>query len=1125
MKTRLLYLLVFFLVCVGASSQNRNRGWMKHTHLRGEHTLPTTSLRTSPNTPVRNAKATSLLASTKRGASIPTRATRVISHYNGDGQLEMIGQEYYEYDAYGNVILYEPDVHEKVVSTYDPKSNGRLLLNRSYQRWDYPLQTWVKSKGQYDYSTVLNAEGIRTAVRQSNIVEATFNEKGYVTYLKEVDEHYKDEYTELRCTWKDDFPSTISTKYIYKDYEEFTTLTNIVPMYAVDKFNPYQLLLDDWEALLFDGEEDVVFFTCDAVTEYTERGFTMKMQLRMECTFDEETNTYNRTVYNIVNQQEIPYIIETKKYLDQYGSYQYISQELDGGDNWESTTTATYNEHGDLIRYEEVDGDEEEKYSSLETYAREYDGKGNLTKTTCEMSNNGRLNESWIETYGERVVDRSVKEVTLTTPGTLREVLAQTPLESVFALKLNGAMNEEDYRVIGNMSRIHFLDLSSAQTEIIPDYFLSGSPLSSLLLPDGLKKIGSGAFQGCNNLSVLEFPTGLQRIGDYAFSYCSIDSLRLPNGLATINSYAFSGCRELTYVELPLSLNQIPGGFLNDCDRVRKIVCGMPAPPAPRNIDDCFRGIDRTTCKVVVPSFALPSYRSELNELWKQFSQYETYELASDRWSLSGHLILPEGVRLSGTPDIELNMGGGLLVSGNTPMEMKNLTMHQGEVYEEWGGVSSTDRLSVVVNSCKMLSAEEIQVVYACEAFKWYFVSFPFDVNPEEITVDNNALYALRRYDGAARAQWGAGKSWVNVAPGETLHAGQGYIIQFDSQVKQFTVKAMHNANKERFFANTAQRIPLNEYASNVTSNQGWNFIGNPYPCYYNIRLMDYTAPITVWNGYGYMALSLEDDSYLLSPMQAFFVQKPEDTAAISFPTEGRSMIKQWLNSYSDKTRASTVSDQRTIYNLTLGNDDYTDKTRIVINARFSLGYDMHKDAAKFMSNNEEVPQLFSLDAKSTRYAINERPIDTGIVALGVYIGKGGSYTFAMEHDADDCEDMVLVDKWMNREINLKNESYTFSAEPGTYSERFEVRIATGTGGGGTTGLPDGTELQAPKVFSINGQIVVKTAVGNEVAVYAVTGQCLMKLTAHQADTSIPMPSGAYMVTVNGQSFKTMVTK
>lgn len=395
---------------------------------------------------------------------------------------------------------------------------------------------------------------------------------------------------------------------------------------------------------------------------------------------------------------------------------------------------------------------------------------------------------------------------------------------------------------------------------------------------------------------------------------------------------------------------------------------------------------------------------------------------------------------------------------------------------------------------------------------------FPFDVDPASITVDKDVLYAIRYYDGAARAQYGAGSSWQDVPSGEMLHAGKGYIIQFNRQVSQFTVKAVRNANKDIFFSNASRKIALNEHASDYAHNRSWNLIGNPYPCYFDIKSMECSAPIIVQDGRGYSAYSPVDDRYALKPMEAFFVQKPLDMENITFRPEGRQKDGTIVE---NEGYTRSAASERTVYNLTLGNKDYTDKTRFVITPAASAQYDFGKDASKFMSEDKEVAQLFTIE-NGVQYAINERPLGKGVIRLGVYIGQKGEYTFNMGENIPSEGEIILVDKQEDKETDLKNGSYSFDAEAGTYTDRFEIRLSIVP-----TDIQDEavTEPHSPQIIPGSNKVTVKANTGDDIKIYDVTGQLLKQVVATQPETEIAVKDGLYIVTVKGKAFKTIVLK
>ena len=99
------------------------------------------------------------------------------------------------------------------------------------------------------------------------------------------------------------------------------------------------------------------------------------------------------------------------------------------------------------------------------------------------------------------------------------------------------------------------------------------------------------------------------------------------------------------------------------------------------------------------------------------------------------------------------------------------------------------------------------------------------------------------------------------------------------------------------------------------------------------------------------------------------------------------------------------------------------------------------------MSFDNNAAQLFTLQ-NDVRYAINERPLQNGIIELGMTIGTTGSYTITLSTKVEG--EVYLVDRETGIETRLDGtEGYTFHADKGTSEGRFYIRIA----GGEATGI------------------------------------------------------------------------
>ena len=238
---------------------------------------------------------------------------------------------------------------------------------------------------------------------------------------------------------------------------------------------------------------------------------------------------------------------------------------------------------------------------------------------------------------------------------------------------------------------------------------------------------------------------------------------------------------------------------------------------------------------------------------------------------------------------------GALTVNGDSTFYVNHFNIISDPNYYSyrWSDYRNYNKYATLVNNAEML-AVTVNTDLWLRSSVWNFLSFPYDVKVSDIKdLVGDLQWVIRKYDGQKRADADMDNTWVNLTDDDVLEANQGYIWQVaprDGMYGGFAVSAINNAKKNNIFANDDVEIVLNEYQSEFAHNRSWNLIGNPYPSYYDTRAMQFSAPITVWNQYSssYEAYSPVDDSYILTPNEAFFVQRPVDQESIVFSKEGR---------------------------------------------------------------------------------------------------------------------------------------------------------------------------------------------------------------------------------------------
>ena len=584
--------------------------------------------------------------------------------------------------------------------------------------------------------------------------------------------------------------------------------------------------------------------------------------------------------------------------------------------------------------------------------------------------------------------------------------------------------------------------------------------------------VGDFAFQYCEKLDSFNF-SNIKTYGREAFEYCyalkeadlstatslgiecfyncySLKKVKLGDNITTIPQSAFKVCHALEEVVLGSSINSLGSDcFYSDKNALKRVYITAPAPPAVNGSP--FYSPSRVT--LYVPEYAMVSYK--LDNYWSQFTKVEPNPNTPDKVNLYKKLELTSNARIPNSPDMYLGGGSSLIVNGNNPQVFGSYKqrLQQDEEYT-----------SSLISRCNAMTSAASTLQYYSSYRNWNYVCMPFDVKRSDIKMLSNSGIAVRYYDSESRATNGASGNWKDVPADSVLHMGKGYIFRTSEYVfVEFpATEETHNA----IFRSEAVTTPLVQYPAVESANAGWNFVGNPYPCYYDIYHMDFAAPITVWNisNSTYSAYSAADDEFVLMPSQAFFVQKPELVDAITFQPAGRQINKTIDHSALAMRRAARSKQvQRKLVDVALTCADRTDRTRVVVNANASDDFCADNDAVKMMAY-EGTPQIYTI-AGADQLAVNEGAHRDGSVALGMYLPADDAYTIAVDRDELGAK---LLDYGVEVEM-----PYTFSAAEGYLDDRFTLTFEAPTTGINTVA----TDADADNaIYTIDGRRVNSTA-------------------------------------------------
>lgn len=719
-----------------------------------------------------------------------------------------------------------------------------------------------------------------------------------------------------------------------------------------------------------------------------------------------------------------------------------------------------------------------------------------------------------VETIEENAFSqvRQLQEVHLPDSLTSLGRYAFEKCRSLRTVKIPTKLKEIPWYTFDGCNSLQSVELHDSITGI-GDYSFRNCNLREITLPKSTTWVGGSAFEENANLSKVTLNEGLIDIWASAFQDTAIDTLNCPSTLRNIYNSAFARCNNLrqinlnegltrievyaladnmaTEIVLPSSLEYCAGAAFSNCNSLVTIEARSVMPPntgggCPLTVNDLTKAV------LYVPVWSLSEY--QLATGWNQFYTFRTSDFMPQYVKVNKdfYFTLRDELDPDYRPDIELTVTnneitdshdnrdyqhGNLTISGRSKLAVNDFSMvlapyakyaYEGGGYNYYNDYRYLRPTSLIVKG--EMRAENVTINLWNATERWQFVSFPFDVKVSDIVpVDSTTSWVIRGHSGAERAAGNTAAVWQNLSADDVLQAGKGYIMQcykpndgnnyYDAA--QFTVRPLTTTvNRQQIFNADNRTVALEEHLAEFEHNRSWNLIGNPYPSYFDTRFLDFGAPFMVWNSnnQNYEAYSPVDDSYILAPAEAFFVQRPVDQENITFLKDGRqtdryarTLVEEEPASAPQRIRAAYDSNthtaaQRTVFNITLAKDgQQADRTRVVINEAATMQYDLSRDAAKFTGTEPAVSQIFTING-ATRYAINERPLNNGQALLGLHFGTDGTYTIGLSNQPDG--QVTLEDRLTGTKLQLNGTAgYSFTAKAGDSTDRFVLHfdaVATG---------------------------------------------------------------------------------
>lgn len=142
-----------------------------------------------------------------------------------------------------------------------------------------------------------------------------------------------------------------------------------------------------------------------------------------------------------------------------------------------------------------------------------------------------------------------------------------------------------------------------------------GDRTEEYVVPEGVKEIKSASFQ-YYPISAIVFPESLETISDYAFNMCSnLTSIELPDNVKRIGMGSFVSCPMLETIKIGKGIEYIGDFALAWNTAVKNIYCSALTPPELGS--GIFGGYDFEKCNLWVPEESVDDYKNA--EQWCDF--------------------------------------------------------------------------------------------------------------------------------------------------------------------------------------------------------------------------------------------------------------------------------------------------------------------------------------------------------------------------------------------------------------------------------------------------------------------------------------------------------------------------
>jgi hypothetical protein len=288
----------------------------------------------------------------------------------------------------------------------------------------------------------------------------------------------------------------------------------------------------------------------------------------------------------------------------------------------------------------------------------------------------------------------------------------------------------------------------------------------------------------------------------------------------------------------------------------------------------------------------------------------------------------------------------------------------------------------------------------------------------------------------------------------DSYNYGYGATTPFSSLVSTTGYNIYLTSNDKVTFKGTLNSAGLS-FSNLSYTNIGWNLVGNPYPCNYDLNgipeltntgdNVDNTIYFNHDGGFAYWNVLIGGSSGysdIIPPMQGFFVHVTASGQSLTLPASSKTAAT------AAPLRSKGTSSVKKL-KLVLNNGLVPDETIVCLIDKATTGFDGDYDGYKLFGKSSTGEPYIYTELNGIKYAINSVPEpDTAsmVIPLSVILKTDGTYKIDItEFENLDGFNVVLKHGAVETTLS-KDASYSFTLAAGTYTD-FQLIISKITTG------------------------------------------------------------------------------